>query len=206
VLVTGRANNDGALAATTTDLAQAFWERRREFDFTTEAHAPETALDVAAAETECPVVIAETGDIPGAGASEDLTDFLEALLDRDDLGQPVLAIVADAASYGACADAGEGGAVDLGLGRRIDADGPLRVSGTVHLLHTNDGINTARVNLGDADVIVADERTNLHRDPEFFAALGYERIDRSAVPPAVKESAEFSELCPDSAVVMHREL
>jgi microcystin degradation protein MlrC len=181
VLVTGRANNDGALAATTTDLAQAFWERRREFDFTTEAHAPETALDVAAAETECPVVIAETGDIPGAGASEDLTDFLEALLDRDDLGQPVLAIVADAASYGACADAGEGGAVDLGLGRRIDADGPLRVSGTVHLLHTNDGINTARVNLGDADVIVADERTNLHRDPEFFAALGIDPTERDVI-------------------------
>ena len=41
--------------------------------------------------------------------------------------------------------------------------------------------------------------------PDFFAGLGYERVERSTVPEPVRGSAEFSELCPDSAVVMRRE-
>lgn len=42
--------------------------------------------------------------------------------------------------------------------------------------------------------------------PDFFAALGYERVERSAVPESVQASAEFSDLCPESAVVMRRRL
>ena len=180
-LVTGSTGNRGTLAETTVDLARAFWERRRAFNFTTEAHTPAAALEAAASERARPVVIAETGDIPGAGASEDLTDFLEALLAREDLSQPVLAIVADAASYERCADAGEGGSVDLRLGRRLDADGSLPVSGTVRAIHASDGTNIARVDLGDGEVIVADERTNLHRDPDFFSTLGIDPTERDVV-------------------------
>jgi amino-acid N-acetyltransferase len=40
----------------------------------------------------------------------------------------------------------------------------------------------------------------------FFAGRGYERIERSAVPEAVRETTEFSALCPDSATCMRREL
>lgn len=40
----------------------------------------------------------------------------------------------------------------------------------------------------------------------FFAELGYERIEREAVPDAVRESAEFDDLCPVSATVMSRPL
>lgn len=40
----------------------------------------------------------------------------------------------------------------------------------------------------------------------FFADLGYERVDRNAVPDAVRQSAEFSDLCPSSAVAMCRRL
>ncbi len=41
---------------------------------------------------------------------------------------------------------------------------------------------------------------------DFFAAQGYDAIDRDAVPPAIRETTQFSELCPDSAVVMRKEL
>jgi microcystin degradation protein MlrC len=186
-LVTGRASEESTLAEATNDLARAFWDRRRAFDFTTDAYPPEGALDLAASETDRPVVIAETGDIPGAGASEDLTGFFEALLAREAVGQPVLGIVADAASYRACDDAGEGMSVDLELGRRIDADGPLSVSGTVRTLHASEGTRTARVEVGDAEVIVADERTNLHRDPDFFAALGIDPTTRDVIGEARKD-------------------
>jgi len=40
----------------------------------------------------------------------------------------------------------------------------------------------------------------------FFAELGYERTDRNAVPEQMRESAEFSDLCPSSATVMRRRL
>lgn len=40
----------------------------------------------------------------------------------------------------------------------------------------------------------------------FFAGLGYEQVEREAVPPSVRCSTEFGELCPSSATVMRRRL
>ena len=38
----------------------------------------------------------------------------------------------------------------------------------------------------------------------YFHRRGYEAVDRNHVPDAIRETREFSELCPDSAVVMKR--
>lgn len=40
----------------------------------------------------------------------------------------------------------------------------------------------------------------------FFQRLGYREISRNEVPAAIRASAEYSELCPSSATVMHKEL
>lgn len=40
----------------------------------------------------------------------------------------------------------------------------------------------------------------------FFEALGFEEIPREDAPAAIRETAEFSELCPDSATCMTRDL
>lgn len=40
----------------------------------------------------------------------------------------------------------------------------------------------------------------------FFARLGYEPVDRAAVPPAVAASAAFAALCPLTVPVMRRHL
>ncbi|WP_283402403.1 M81 family metallopeptidase [Halorubrum sp. DM2] len=153
------------------DLAKAFWERRAEFDFTTEAYRPSEALGIAATEDKHPVVVAETGDIPGAGASEDLTDFLAMLFERDDLGTPVLAVIADATSYDRCATVTEGETVDMELGQRYEFGQPLSVTGTVRALGESDGAGVARLDCGDCEVLVTDRRTNCHRDPTTFEAL-----------------------------------
>ncbi len=42
--------------------------------------------------------------------------------------------------------------------------------------------------------------------PAFFERLGFERIARETVPEALTATAEFSELCPTSAVCMRRRL
>jgi len=39
----------------------------------------------------------------------------------------------------------------------------------------------------------------------FFARLGFERVDRAAVPDPIRATREFSELCPSTAVVMRRD-
>lgn len=38
---------------------------------------------------------------------------------------------------------------------------------------------------------------------DFFARVGFQPISRGAVPASVKAAAEFTSLCPDSALVMH---
>ena len=40
----------------------------------------------------------------------------------------------------------------------------------------------------------------------FFAKLGFAKIERSDLPPAVQQTEEFRNLCPDTAVCMMREI
>jgi amino-acid N-acetyltransferase len=41
---------------------------------------------------------------------------------------------------------------------------------------------------------------------EFFEKLGYEVLERSSVPSEIRETTEFSQLCPTSAIVMKKVL
>lgn len=64
------------------------------------------------------------------------------------------------------------------------------------------------------DTLLGDARRRGVRDaylltttaPGFFARLGFAPIARGAAPAAVRATREFTELCPASAVVMHRAL
>ncbi|NBC25547.1 MAG: GNAT family N-acetyltransferase [Bacteroidetes bacterium] len=40
---------------------------------------------------------------------------------------------------------------------------------------------------------------------EFFELLDYERAERSSAPEEIKQSAQFRDLCPESAVLMRKE-
>lgn len=40
----------------------------------------------------------------------------------------------------------------------------------------------------------------------FFRRLGYDEVDREAVPPSIQESTQFTDLCPSSAICMQRSL
>ena len=40
----------------------------------------------------------------------------------------------------------------------------------------------------------------------FFAAIGYRRVDRAQVPAAIRDTQEFSSLCPSSSSVMVKDL
>ncbi|WP_224337562.1 M81 family metallopeptidase [Haloprofundus halobius] len=193
-LVTGDASAASVVDETATDLAREFWRRRETFGFTTEAYTPTTALDEAAGTHARPVVVADTGDIPGAGAGENTTNLLAAMLDRTDLGTPLFAVVADADSYDRCRTAGEGATVSLELGRDYPSGAPLELAeAVVERLYdaggdgdgTGDGDDTddgvALVSLDGADVVVSERRTNVHRDPAFLRRLGVDPDAREVV-------------------------
>lgn len=42
--------------------------------------------------------------------------------------------------------------------------------------------------------------------PDFFAALGFARLARSAAPPAIQASREFASVCPGTSVLMRMAL
>lgn len=73
-----------------------------------------------------------------------------------------------------------GRGVGQGIVRALEAEAIVMKCGTVWLLTT-----TAR---------------------EFFGKLGYAAVDRADVPDAIRATAQFSSLCPDSATVMVRRL
>ncbi len=41
--------------------------------------------------------------------------------------------------------------------------------------------------------------------PDFFAALGFARLERAAAPPSIRASREFASVCPGTSVLMRRE-
>lgn len=180
-VVTGDAAHADAVSETTTELTEAFWDRRDDFEFTTDAHDPASALGEAATTDDELVVIADTGDIPGAGGSEDVVDFLAKIVDRQAFENPVFAVIADVSAYETCADAGPGAAVDLQLGQWSDDGRAYRSAATVEAVETVDGVGTARVDLEDTTVLVTEERTNLHRDPDKLREIGIEPTDRDLV-------------------------
>lgn len=64
------------------------------------------------------------------------------------------------------------------------------------------------------DTLLGDARRRGVRDaylltisaPRFFARQGFAPIERERAPAAIRATREFAELCPASAVVMHRAL
>ena len=63
------------------------------------------------------------------------------------------------------------------------------------------GIEARARELGLADLYLLTETAQ-----PFFAALGYEVVERGSVPEPIRATREFSSLCPDSATVMCKQV
>ena len=107
---------------------------------------------------------------------------------------------------------------------RVALDGP-RVAGVIGLeTYGEQGllrslvVDPERRGQGVGDRLVADLLADARRRgiadiylltetaPDYFARRQFERIDRQAAHPAVRQSSEFTTLCPASAVCMRRRL
>lgn len=86
-----------------------------------------------------------------------------------------------------------------GLLRSVVVAEPHRGQGLARLL-TEKALSAAR----KADLVAVYVLTETAAD--YFFGLGFVAIGRQAVPPVVRQSTEFAELCPDTAIAMVREL
>ncbi|MGL5621869.1 M81 family metallopeptidase, partial [Cetobacterium sp.] len=67
------------------DIAQEFFDRRKEFSFHTETYEPIEAYSVALdalKDKKFPIYLSDSGDNPTAGSSSDCTDFLKIILNN----------------------------------------------------------------------------------------------------------------------------
>lgn len=107
----------------------------------------------------------------------------------------------------------------LGCGREDEPDGVvgLELHGAVALLRSLAVTSGSRDRGCGKALVSSAERLALscgvqtvylltETAESFFAGLGYERVARDVVPDAIRETAEFSRLCPDSAAVMKKDL
>ncbi len=116
VIVVGDVKAQTTVRQAAENLAQHFWERRYDFDFTTEAYPLDEALTKALEDTRKPIIISDSGDNLTAGASGDISLVAKRMLDRGIKDVLITAIV-DPESRRVCAEAGEGARVNLKLGR-----------------------------------------------------------------------------------------
>ena len=163
-------------------LAQLIWDKRNEFVFTTETYSLEKCLDIAESEASSPVVIADGGDNPTAGASEDLTNALDVLIKRG-VKNALFAVVVDKPAYEECVAAGIGNHVDLKLGRVNPTEEPalpLAVRGYVENIGTGKGIPSVVIKIDDIRVIVTAARTDVY-DPQFLTDLALDPMDYKVI-------------------------
>lgn len=138
--------------------------------------------------------------VPVTGSA---TESVERLLERaglptDDLDEAALSVAVGP----------DGSRVGCGGIQPLDGVGLLR-SVVVHPERRGEGHGSAIVGALESEAHEAglDRLYLLTTDAaDFFAGLGYERVGREGVPPEIKGSRQFADLCPSSATVMAKPL
>jgi microcystin degradation protein MlrC len=163
-------------------LAQYIWDKRDEFVFTTEAYDLDKCLDIAEEEESCPIIIADCGDNPTAGSSEDLSNVLDVLIQRS-FKNALVAVIVDEDSYAKCVEAGANKYVELDLGRVNPTEEEprgLSVRAYVERIGTGKGIPSAVLRIDDIWAIVTTQRTDVY-DPKFLKDLKLDPFDYNVI-------------------------
>jgi microcystin degradation protein MlrC len=157
-------------------LAQAMWDRRREFTFDQEvARTADEAIDAALRASERTVFIADSGDNPTAGAPGDSTHFLSRLLAKK-VPDAIVAGIPDPEAAQACFNGGVGGTVTVEVGGKMDSahGGPVTLTGTVdHVYHppsTSDEAGLATLRVNGIRVLISTRRYVYHSPADFQKA------------------------------------
>jgi microcystin degradation protein MlrC len=131
VVVSDGKTEDEAYRATS-ELAEAYWNRRRDFKLEVESGEIDEVIKAAEASTKSPVFISDSGDNVTAGAPGDVPIFIERLLEFK-VEDAVVAGIYDPDAVRLCMDAGLGSYVRTSIGGKIDKINgyPVEVKGNV---------------------------------------------------------------------------
>lgn len=167
VVVTTNHGKKGKILAK--ELADSFWQKRRQFDFTTEAFTPEESIKRAiegVKKNEYPIFISDSGDNPTAGSPEDNTNLLR-LVDQMNLpalinDRPVLAVIYDPEAVCHCVDSVKKDR-ELHLGGKIDNiySKPYKIKGTVEKVINKGSIVYVLLRSPKIDVIISSQRVGI---------------------------------------------
>lgn len=160
----------------------------------------EQALDLALAEEGRPVVLADSADNPGTGASGDSTFLLEALIARG-MRSAVVGLLWDPVAVRLCEDAGEGARFRLriggkcgpGSGNPIDAAVEVKAIRRDHKQSfgvTSNNVGTAvwiRLDTGQ-DVVLSSVRVQTYH-PDAFEGMARDLLEKDVI--VVKSSVHF---------------
>lgn len=140
-------NNQAQAQAAATRLASYIWSHRE--DFVVRPTAIDAAIEHAMKAPLGPIVLADIGDNPGAGAPADGTVMLEALL-RHGATRTIIAPINDPEAVNLAIKAGVGNTLTLELGGKADQlhGLPLRVTATVVRLTDGEFVHTGPMGTG----------------------------------------------------------
>jgi microcystin degradation protein MlrC len=118
VLVSG--TDDAAVTLHARDLADAYWDARASFAFSTDAGDADWCIATGLTRRERPFLISDSGDNPTAGGAGDVAFMLERLLAHPALASgratAICASLVDPDAVARCVQGGEGAPVDLRVG------------------------------------------------------------------------------------------
>lgn len=158
-------------------LAIEFWSKLHEFKFTTEAYPFEEALEVALRQPKGPVCLADCGDNPGAGGSQNIVYPLKVMLERN-LESVLFGAIADEAAYEYCAAQEIGSTFDLSFGKlSIAPDAPaLQAKATLKCVGRLGERPAVAVQVGGIDVMISQDRIMM-LDPKDVEQLGLDPLE-----------------------------
>lgn len=176
VVVTG--DDGAAVVAGATELANAYWDARRDFAFVAPTGTLRECLDAAVAGPGRPFFVSDSGDNPTAGGAGDVTCGLAALLDTPALRAGRLtalhAAILDPDVASVAVAGGVGAVVEVVVGARVDsrAPGPLPVRAEVVGIARDDpdGGDVVALRTGGVTFLVTSRRKQFDRLSSWTAA------------------------------------
>jgi microcystin degradation protein MlrC len=196
-------DNDPELAQKVAcDLANQAWNERDAF-MQIDLVPPAEAIQLALAEPEGPVVLADAADGTGAGSPGDATAVIAALLETNP-DKPAYVFVRDEESAAAAIAAGPGATITLDVGGKLDNvfNKPVQVTGTVEFVgpasfrFSGEGYTGVEQDMGPSAVvrsgnvfILIVSTSVMTVDPELYRSVGLEPAEAQIV--VVKSHIQF---------------
>jgi microcystin degradation protein MlrC len=159
-----------------TNLAQQYWDVRKQFDFGTEVCSLDACVKKAMDAKTQPVILADSGDNPTGGGNSDQATVLDALL-KANAQNVVFAGITDRLATDACYAAGVGKTIPLSIGATLDPleSKPVKVQAKVRFLlnENNHAKREAVVQIEGVTLVLSAYRRPYH-DMVDFTRLGLE--------------------------------